>query len=265
MRVRKTISNFWRMIKLTNHELDKFGVYIWTSNSLMHCCPAWAYLFNKFWPWPQKVKILGYNNPDFDLPQNFEYISLGVQRGPKFWSDDMIDYFSSNEDHEVFYLTTEDGFLVHPVNSGILNLATRIAFDNIDEKFMRFNLTSDIQSRPHELVAGSPYGEYDLIKASQRSIYRQSLQHSIWRRDSFLKKLIPGQSPWDFELDNARAINDGLDVYATKRKYGIHCGHGYMRGKKIKNWYADAHDHEGIGLSKEDIDFIEDNNWMPEI
>ena len=65
------------------------SVFIFTSNSSMHCVPAWAYLFNKFWPWNQDVKVLGYDQPTFILPENFEYISLGKQRGPKYWSDDI--------------------------------------------------------------------------------------------------------------------------------------------------------------------------------
>ena len=247
---------------MKNTNIDKFGVYIWTSNQLMHCTPAWAYLFNKFWPWKQKVRVLGYNNPEFDLPENFEYISLGVQRGPKYWSDDMIDYFKNCE-HEVFYLTTEDGFLVHPVEEDIINLAMKIAFMNPAGKYMRFNLTSDVQSRHHDTLKN--FGDYDLIRASQSVIYRHSLQHCVWRKDSFLSKLIPGQSCWDFELDNKRAMNDGLDVYATKNKYGIHCGHGYKKGKKIQDWHADAHGHPGIGLTDEDISFIEGKNWMKEI
>ena len=64
--------------------MKDFGVYVWTSNQLMHCLPAWCYLFNKFWGKEQEVRILGYDKPTFDLPDNFQYISLGKQRGPKF-------------------------------------------------------------------------------------------------------------------------------------------------------------------------------------
>ena len=56
------------MSKLTKINKEDFGVYIWTSNQLMHCVPAWAYLFNKYWPWEQKVRVLGYNLPNYDLP-----------------------------------------------------------------------------------------------------------------------------------------------------------------------------------------------------
>jgi len=231
----------------------------------MHCVPAWAYLFNKYWPWEQKVRVLGYDLPSYDLPDNFEYISLGHQRGPKFWSDDMKEYFSSCE-HECFYLCTEDGFIVGEVDEEILNLALKVSFTNPNKKFSRFNLTADVQSRPRVVI--TQMNDFKLIKAKQHAQYRQSLSHSIWRRDSLLHKLIPGQSPWDFELDNNRAMNDGLDVYATEDRYAVQCGHGYRRGKKISNWHENVYYPEFStypGLEKEDIDFIENNAWMPEI
>tara|TARA_R100000152_G_C6750301_1_gene173936 strand:+ start:236 stop:985 length:750 start_codon:yes stop_codon:yes gene_type:complete len=249
---------------MSKFELNKFGVYIWTSNQLMHCTPAWCYLFNKFWPWKQNVRVLGYDWPEFEMPDNFEYISLGVQRGPKYWSDDMKEYFEHCE-HELFYLTTEDGFIVDNVNEEILMMAIKLGALNPGEKFLRFNLTCDVQSRGHTVL--KDFDDYSLIKASQTAHYRQSLSHSIWRRDSLLNKLITNQSPWDFELDNARGMHDGLDVYATKDKYGIHCGHGYKRGKKIPKWFECTHPHiTGCsGLSEEDRNFIESNNWMPEL
>ena len=71
---------------------EKIGLYVWTSDKQMVCLPAWAYLFNKFWDESLNVKVLGYKSIEFDLPKNFEYISLGEQRGPEYWSNDMYDY-----------------------------------------------------------------------------------------------------------------------------------------------------------------------------
>jgi len=248
----------------SQYQSKDFGVYIWTSNQLMHCVPAWCYLFNKFWTGVQNVKILGYNLPKFDVPDNFEYISLGVQRGPKYWSNDMKEYFKDCK-HEIFYLTTEDGFIVDLVNKEILDMAMKVAFLNPNDKFLRFNLTCDVQSRPHDVLR--EYEDYSLIRSSQGAHYRQSLNHSIWRRDSFVDKLIPNQTPWDFELDNTRSMNDGLDVYATKDRYTIHCGHGYKKGRKIAKWFECTNPRTTgcKGLSDEDRLYIEKNNWMPEI
>ena len=246
---------------------DKFGVYIWTSNSLMHCVPAWAYLFNKFWPYDQNVKVLGYNKPDYELPNNFEYISLGTQRGPKYWSDDMKSYFSTCE-HESFYLTTEDGFIVGDVDPELLDLAIKMSLADPTGKFLKFGLTADVHRRPKHVL--KQFNDYKLIKASNTSRYRQSLSHCVWRTDRFLEKLIPNQSPWDFELDDRRAQNDGYDIFATEDKYAIHCGHGYKKGKKVKDWYVNTYYIDGfvsepVQLPETDVKYIMDNGWMPEI
>ena len=234
----------------------------------MKCLPAWAYLFNKFWPWDAKVKVLGYSAPQFELPDNFTFISLGKQRGPKYWSNDMKDYYSSCE-HEYFYSMWEDGFILDHVNKDILELAMKVAFTNRDDKFFRFNLSLDTHRRPHATLKS--YEDFDLILASQISRYRQSTQHSIWNTEKFLSKLKPNQSPWDFELDDASAMNDGLMVFATKRNYAIKMGHGYKRGKRIPFWFDENSGWDkippgsGAKLSQEDIEYIQKNNWIPEI
>ena len=244
--------------------LNKFGVYIWTSNKQMHCVPAWAYLFNKFWPFKQNVRVLGYDELNFELPSNFEYISLGEQRGPKFWSDDMKNYFMNCE-HEAFYLVPEDALLVEHVDKEILTLAIKIALFNPDDKFLRFSLTADVQRRSHDTL--KVYDNFDLVELSQHEVYRHSLQQSIWSKEKFLEKMIPNQSPWDFELDNDRSRNDGLKVYGTNRKYCIHSTNVYKKGKKLSNWYECGHkqytDHKG--LDKDVIDHLEENGWVKEI
>jgi hypothetical protein len=247
---------------------EDLGVYVWTSDKNMACLPTWAYLFNKFWPYKSKVRVLGYSKPLFDLPENFEFISLGKQRGPSYWSDDMIEYYKSCE-HKYFYAMWEDGFILDYVCPKIFDIALDKAFTNKDDKFFRFGLTLDIQQRPHSIVEN--FKGFDLIRADQQSEYRQSTQHSIWSKDKFLSKLKPNQSPWDFEMDNSSAMNDGLNVFATKRKYAIIMGHGYLRGKKIPSWYEENSAYhlipvgKGVSLTKEDIELIESRGWMPEI
>lgn len=244
------------------------GIYVWTSDKSMKCLPTWAYLFNKFWPYSTPVRVLGYTKPTFELPENFEFISLGKQRGVEFWSDDMIEYYSKCE-HDYFYSMWEDGFIIDYVDPTILDMAIKIAFLNKDDKFFRFNLSLDVQQRHHSVL--QKYENFELILANQTTLYRQSTQHSIWSKDKFLQKLKPNQSPWAFELDNANAMNDGLDIYATKGKYGIIMGHGYKRGKKIPNWYEEnsgchtIQKGRGASLGIEDINLIEKNNWMPEL
>mgnify|MGYP003137084544 CR=1 FL=1 len=249
--------------------MKNLSVFITTSNSLMHCCPTWAYLFNKFWPYKQKVYFLGYKSPSFELPSNFEYISMGEQRGPKYWSNDISKAISKYGD-DLLYLTFEDSFLIKPVDKEILDLSIEMGLNVKDDTFSKFCLTADVQRRPHEVV--EIRDGYKVIKATQSSEYRQSLSHGIWRKDVFLSKLKLNQSPWDFELDNETAMNDGMSVYSTLNKYAVHWGHAYVQGRKLNNWYENAyhdiarghyHDYEKYArLDKEHVDYVEGRGWL---
>ena len=240
--------------------LKKLKVYVWTANKQMCCLPAWAYLFNKFWPIKTEVGIIGYDLPNFKLPDNFTYTSLGEQRGPEYFTEDMLKFFKEKQD-ECFYLTTEDGFIVKPVKKYLIEFIADVVFENKNDNFLRFCLTSDVQKRPHDVI--KDYGDFHLITSNQNSDYRQSLQHSIWYGKTFTKLLETRQSPWQFEM-NQSAKNNNMNVFATKGLYAIHCGHGYKQGKKIDKWYDDCNDNS-IKLESMDINFIEAQGWVPEL
>ena len=234
----------------------------------MACLPAACYLFNKFWFKKQKVTILGYDAPNFILPENFHFVSLGKQRGPAYWSNDMFDFYS-NCNEKYIYSIWEDCFILKPVDKKIIEMFEKVI--SIDNNFFKFNLTADVARREHKVLKSGK--ELDLILASQTSAYRFSTQHCIWNRELFLQKLKLSQSPWDFELNNKDAMNNGLNVYATKRKYAIYMGHLYKSGKKRKNWHACCYGpkgdspkmHEISGLDKTLLNLIENSNWVPEI
>ena len=98
-----------------------FGV----SNDYLHVLRPACFLFNEFWSPQKNVKIVGFDAPAFSLPDNFEFISLGKQRGPKLWSNDMIDFYSNLED-DFFYSIWEDAFILKSVDSGILNVVNQL-------------------------------------------------------------------------------------------------------------------------------------------
>jgi len=243
-----------------------FSIQIWTSDKNMACLPASCFLFNKFWPIKQKVQILGYKKPDFELSDNFEFISLGIQRGPKFWSDDMRSYYS-NIGSDFFYSIWEDAFILKPVHKGILEVASELT--KKDKKFFKFNLTADVSRRPN--IVAKEGSEYDLIVAQQNSLYRFSTQHCIWNKKLFLENLELDQTPWEFELNNKKSMHNGLNIYSTKRQYAVYMGHLYKSGKKREKWYDCVYGvngnstHDVDGLDKETINFIENNGWVPEI
>jgi|TARA_R100000008_G_scaffold15791_1_gene7733 hypothetical protein len=230
-----------------------------TANKTMGALQGFSYLFNKNWPVETQINILGYDLPDFDLPDNCNYISLGKQRGKDYWSSDMIDFFTNCSD-DLFYLTFEDAFIISPVDRNLLEYAYE--FCQINRKnLLRFNLTSDLQTRNYDVI--ETYDEFELIESNQGEIFRLSLNHSIWNREQFLYKLEPNQTPNFFESPNKmNSKNDGLGVYGFKGNYPLYCSETYRRGKKVPNPYLEA--IEKIKkLNDDDITIIEKNNWVP--
>ena len=250
----------------SNHWIDNLPVYIVTADHSMFCLPAFCYLFNKFWPASTTINVIGYSTPNFELPENVNYISLGKDRGAEFWSDDMINFFSK-VDHKLFYLTTEDGFILRKVNEQLLfdSFAFSTQMLEINPNFLRFNLTHCVSSRHHSVVGRNSLGN-EVIAATPGTDYRHSLQHSIWNTSNFLSMLSPSMTPWQVELDeNARFSN--FDILAFRGECPMQVGHGYSKGKKVANWYQDVWRHmSGFnGLSDEDIQYIEKMGWIPDI
>ena len=100
--------------------VSDMNVYVFTSNNYLHVLKPFCFLFNKFWSDKQQVKIVGFEPPAWQMPDNFEFISLGKQRGIKYWSDDYIDFFNSIND-EYFIHMVENEFLLRPVDFDIIN------------------------------------------------------------------------------------------------------------------------------------------------
>jgi len=246
-----------------SHELP---VYIMTADHSMFCLPAFCYLFNKFWPGKTIINVLGYSTPNFELPDNVNYISLGSDRGPEFWSDDMINFFSK-VDHKLFYLTTEDGFILRKVNEQLLldsfNVSKHMLVN--DPNFLRFNLTHCVSSRPHSVIGSNSLGN-EIIVALPGTDYRHSLQHSIWNTSNFISMLSPGMTPWQVELDES-ARSSKYSVLAFRGQCPMQVGHGYSKGKKVPNWFQDVWRHmSGFNsLSLEEIEYIDKMGWIPEI
>ena len=124
----------------------KLKVYIPTCDSYLWLIKPFMFLFNKFWDDSIQVTYLGYNPPDFKLPHNCNFISLGKDDNLKNWSTDLKNYFTSIDD-EYFIMTVDDSFLVHPTNT---DLYTKIiSYINTNSKIGRVGLERDLATRSH--------------------------------------------------------------------------------------------------------------------
>jgi hypothetical protein len=189
------------------------NVYVFTSDGYLPVLKPFCHLFNKFWSPTQAVKIVGFEAPTWELPDNFEFISIGKQRGMKFWSDDYIDFFNSIDD-EYFIHMVENEFLLRNVDFNIINAL----IEYLDDDVGRIDFTPGPALRKWETF--QEYDEFDIIELSQSDQYRLAIRLNLWNKKYFLKHLRSGENAWEFEIfGNQRAQDDGYKILATNRKY----------------------------------------------
>jgi hypothetical protein len=164
-----------------------------TSDRYLHILPIFCFLWNKYWNDQDQVEIVGYKKPDFELPSNFTFVSLGEQKGDaKNFTRDLRTYFAKQDQY--FIWTMEDTFLTQQVDfDTFVTLYGLTRGENIG----RINLCREVTKQDHI--------EYDIVRGRQvyqntkNSLYRLSTQMSIWNRDFALKYMQQDLTPWEFE------------------------------------------------------------------
>ena len=204
--------------------------YIPTCDRFIRLIEANIISLKRYFPAEIEITILGYSSPSFELPHNVNFISLGEDRGPNFWSTDLRSYFESIDDEFFLYLN-DDCVLVKNVN---LEELERV-YNELDSKVGRLSLTHDLFTRPHEDINDI------FITSSQNADYRCSTQYSIWNRKYLLKYLEPGLTPWQFEREQSiKAKNDGYKILGLKNPL-FHFLHLYQRGDYRLDWRIVSH------------------------
>lgn len=203
---------------IENNEVENL---VFTSNNYIHLTKIYAYLYNEFWTPTRKVKILGYNIPNFNFPNNFEYISLGKQiGGVENWSTSLRKYIESLTSKYIIW-STEDLFIIENVNLDIYIYL--LSMMKNDDSIGRIGLTKDIELT-NQCITTKKFEHYDIIMKQDNEPFRIGGIWSLWNREYLLKYLKPNMSPWEFE-NQSEANYDGYKILGTKRDYVItFCG-----------------------------------------
>ena len=203
------------------------------SDKYLPALRIYAHLLNKYWNPNPRVVVAGFSFPDFDLPDNFEFVSIGKQEDYPFqkWSNAICKFLNEIED-EAFVLMLEDYFITRPVNTP----AVRILYDYMlqFEYVIKIDLCAD---RLYAHGADLNYGNVayiDLIKSMPGSPYHMSLMTGLWRRKHLLRHLIPDESPHDVELIGTTRLSHDQDVivlgtrlWPIKHTLGLRAGNAY--------------------------------------
>ena len=187
-----------------------------TSNNYLHILPIFCYLFNNFWSQKQDVTIIGYNHPNYNLPDNFDFVSLndGDQQTKNDYARHLREYLESIDDNYFIY-TMEDTFIKNNINFESLN--DLISICNDTNNIGRIDLTEGILNRSFSIF--DKVNNTTIIESDQYAEYRISCQMSIWNKKYILKYLKDGYSPWDFEIKGSSlAKNDGYKILGTLKE-----------------------------------------------
>jgi hypothetical protein len=188
--------------------MKELKIIIPTCDKYLHLVEGLIYTINKYWDNHGEVIILGYTTPNYNLPKNMKFISMGEDRGAKLWSNDLIEFFKTFEE-DYFINLIDDTLIIRPVDNNRINNLFEYMTSN--ESVNKIFLTGSLV----EPSRSFDYGKLDLLEVKQESDYRTSVQFSIIKTSFFKKYLKPNQTPWEYELQNSK--NDGLKVLTVKK------------------------------------------------
>ena len=250
----------------------KLKLYIPTCDSYLWLIKPFMYLFNKFWGETMQVVYLGYNIPDFELPANCTFISLGTDDNIDNWSIDLKTYFDSIDEEHIL-LTTDDFCLVNYTNLAMYNKAVRYIQTN--SNIGRIDMKRDLITRPFEYY--DTFQNTTFVAASHTASHNISSTWSIWKKDYLVKFLKPGRTPWMFEdLGTPESNNYSEDIIAPIESLDdptLSPGASIVSNTNVvwRHWYKqfnrlnfhDSTSNTTRGLDKETIQEMRDLKLIP--
>ena len=172
-------------------------VVVLTCDLYLWAMRPFAYLFNTYWSSLQEVVVGCYTFPKWDLPDNYNLISLGKDPGGGNWSDGLIKLLEQLPDELIVFML-EDYWLTRTADTqGIRSLGDWM---RAHPEVLRVDLTTDRLYNGQMVDSNIHWGHYDLVETPFESPYQMSFQAGIWRRESLLSLLQPGKSPWEVEM-----------------------------------------------------------------
>jgi len=155
---------------------------------------------------------VGFNEPQFKLPRNFDFHSLGTTNLPaNEWSTGLMNYLSVCHE-ELIVLMLEDYWLFRPVNIRLVNsLYDRFSGIANGKKVLRIDLTNDRAVRKQKRPYINQYG-YDLIYTPPHTPYQMSYQAAIWDVATLFDCLKVNENPWQSEVNGTERLKHKSDI-----------------------------------------------------
>ena len=223
----------------------KVPFYVSTNNKHLECLEVFFHIFYHFIPY-QELRILGYDKPSYELPDNCKFISMGEQGDVSEWSTDLRKYFVTSND-EYFIYGTEDVFFYESPQIDYINyllekmkesgsIGRTQLTDGAEENDCTLETSHHYKVELVENITTKPWGDFKLFKQDWGSNYTINTQLSLWNKDYFLKYMIDGMTPWQFEIDGSKRARNNSD-------YGVWMVDGAIPIKKKEGYHGEAWDN----------------------
>lgn len=252
IRNENTLESIVMELKLS-YEVEKLKVIIPTCDKYIHIVEALMYSLNKYWSSKNEFIILGYSKPNFELYDNWKFVSMGTDTGANNWSNDLLNFFNTFED-DYFINMIDDTLMTRPADIYKIEKVFNYMLRNKDVKkcFLQGSLSIGGKDLLGE-IDYYPIEELDntFCDVSQTANYRTSIQSAIWSTEYFLQVLKPNLTPWDFELQHLK--NDGVRILTTRSNHPIMFSHlcSKLSTELMPNWTKSM--YEATELPMEDV------------
>ncbi len=230
-------------------------IYIATCDATMHILPTMSYMFNKYWGEDQRCVVLGFSTPSFELPKNFEYVSMAKKQDSiNDWSLYLYNFFKGLDDEYIIFML-DDYIPINYFNKRIFDEV----YDTVkkDKKIVRYGLGNGAyyDETKYDLFKKCP--TFDIVEIKQNINYRVSCQISLWRRSYLLTFLKRRFNPWQFETIGSNiAKNDGYKIIETKGQFSFEWIRESMLSKRIQGKF------NVLGLKMNDIQELIDKQLL---
>lgn len=190
--------------------MSDYRVVLTTCDRYLPALKPMAWLMNKYWKPMPEVLVMGFGLPDFDLPDNWTFTSMGKQEDYPFdkWSNALIELLRAIDD-KVILLMLEDMWPTRPVDTEVLDILYRYMLQF--EYVAKMDLCGD-RLYAMGMQAYGHVGRLDLVKSMPGSPYHLSLMPGFWNRKHLLSVLIPDESPHQVELQGTMRLSHKQDV-----------------------------------------------------
>jgi hypothetical protein len=203
-----------------------------TGNQPSHILKAHCHLLNKYWPDEERdFRILGFHEPDFELPPNFKFISMGrmfnrgddpsQHNGASNWACYLSSYFGSIDDEFVFF-ALDDYIPTDYLDREIFEELYSIM--KSDKDYVQINTGIWPSYRDSWNSTIQKHQNYDIYYQSDCAPYTLGCSSGV-RRTKYLTKYLERavedgkKSPWEFEIFSPATCGDGSKRLGTMRKW----------------------------------------------